>query len=138
MIKNDAYLGSIFREVSKGNPITTYICQKLASTARLIDPSCPYGAVGVLTDLKDSELNPLEINNLYHLCKKDPLYLNAIIYGIYAEVFTKAYLKNSIRQGKIIPLSKMKGIIRKGAERKCKSGVMPNHRFGRYYNPKLK
>ena len=90
------YISSYFRSIAKGNIITLSILKQLADTAQLIDPDCPYGARGVLDDLEKTGLKPLEINQLYKYCNKDPLYMNAVIYGAYSKFISSSDLKKSI------------------------------------------
>ena len=129
-------LGELFRGIAKNNLETTHIIKKLADTARMIDPDCPHGAHGVLSDLKEMDLSPCEINKLYRLCNNDLRYMNATIYMSYSGIVSKAELKKKILSGRIMPQKKALDHIRRGIKRPCRNNIPANHRFGQYLKTK--
>lgn len=121
------HLSALYNKLSAGDLSLLGTLKKIAQTARQIDPSCPYGAHGVLGSLATYDFSPKEMKKFFNLCKNDVRMINAIDYSIYREKLSVSVLKAAVKRNfkAFSPNDYVQYAMRDGAT------------FSKYYNPKI-
>jgi hypothetical protein len=124
--KDNPYLSALYNQISRGDVEILGTLKKLAQTARQIDPSCPYGAHGVLGSLASYGFSPKEMRSFLSLCKGDVRAINAIDYCVYKKMLSISDLKDAVKSG-------FRGFK---SEKYIQFAMRDSTNFSKYYNPK--
>ena len=129
MVENigKTYLSDYYREIAGGNSYVRHTLKRISRTARQIDPSCPYGAHGILGSLEDYGFSSKEMEKFFRLCDSDVLAINAVDYCIFRGKLEVQDLRKAIKNNfKDFNLAAH-----------VQFAIRDSHSFSQYYNPRI-
>lgn len=127
MSKNSTYLSRYYTDISNGNRRVLNTLKTIAQTARQIDPSCPYGAHGVLGSLSGYGFSSQEMEKFFKLCGNDARIINAVDYCVFKKKLSVDDLKSAVKRN--FKSFNLAGYVQ--------FAMRDSHSFSQYYNPKL-